>query len=76
MRCLTYLECADWCRRYGYPVVDADYYGRPAPAVREQFPEVPLSYPADSGQKVALARAIVQWMGSCELLLWLDDWAV
>lgn len=75
MRCLTYRECADWCRDHGYPVIDADYYGRPAPTVRELFPEIPLRYPADSGQKVELARAIVRSMPG-ELLFWVGEWAV
>ncbi len=75
MRCLTYSECADWCRRRNYPVAEA--YGRPAPAARRQFTEIRLAPFGDMGERVVRARHIMEWMGGGgEMLLWLDDWAV
>ena len=75
--CLTYQECLDWCRKRGYPATEADKFGRPAPAVKEQFHQVPLIYPKESGPKVELAISMIDWMSSSnEILLWVSDWAV
>lgn len=77
MRCLSYQECADWCRSHGYPVLEADAHGRPSPAVRKSYRRIELAYPDDSGSKVDLARAVVRWMvASGDLMLWVADWAV
>jgi hypothetical protein len=77
MRCLTYAECADWCRTHNYPVIDADFYGRPTPGVRKHFTKIDLVSFDDVGERVGRARQIMEWMnGGAEVLLWLDDWAV
>ncbi len=77
MRCLTYQQCVSWCRDHGYPATEVGKFGRPAPAVRDQFHHLPLIYPKDSGAKVELAKSIIDGMStSSELLLWVDDWAV
>lgn len=77
MRCLTYSECSDWCRAHGYPVMDADHYGNPAPRVLEAGARIAVQYPDDSGQKVLLAREVIgQLANAGEMLLWLDNWAV
>jgi hypothetical protein len=77
MQCLTYSECAAWCRQHDYPVVEADSYGRPAPAVKKHFGAVELSFPIDPGQRVQLARDVIRWFnGAGDVLLWLADWAV
>ena len=77
VQCLTYKECAAWCREHDYPVVDSGHNGRPSPMVREHFQSIPVAYPQDSGKKVELSRAVIQWMSSSgALLLWLDEWAV
>lgn len=75
MRCLTFSQCADWCRSNGYPVVDADYYGHPAPQVLETATRIPIQYPEDSGRKVLLAREVIGQFAAGEMLLWLGDWA-
>jgi len=75
MRGLTYEECARWCSAHGYPVTEGR--GSPAPAARKSYRRIDLAYPADSGRKVELARAVVRWMvASGDLLIWIADWAV
>jgi len=79
MRCLSDKESAVWCGEYGYPVMDVGYYGRPAPLVDEQFELIRFTYPIDSGQRVRLARDVVEWLaksGGTELLFWVDQWDV
>jgi hypothetical protein len=77
MRCLTYAEAAEWCRRCGYPVIDADSYGRPSPDIRRQFREIGLVPFTDLGEPVVRARQIMEWMSAGgEVLLWLRNWAV
>jgi len=77
MRCLTHAECADWCRRHDYPVIDADTYGHPAPMVRREFVERGLAPFGDMGERVTRARQVLEWMSmSGEILLWLTDWSV
>ena len=77
MRCLTGQECADWCRDHKYPVVDSGKYGRPAPSMQGHYHYFPLAYPRDSGAKVELSIAVLNWIvDSHEFLLWIDDWAV
>jgi hypothetical protein len=77
MRCLTPAECAEWCRRYGYPVVDADAYGRPSPDVRRHFAEIKLEPFGDMGELVVRARQIMEWMTrDGDVLLWVQHWAV
>jgi hypothetical protein len=77
MRCLTYAECRTWCLVHGYPVTDADFYGRPRPAFRDQFEEIQLAACVDR-ESVGRARHVVEWAfrDNGELLLWVSDWAV
>ena len=77
MRCLTYSECAAWCRAHGYPVTESDSHGRPIPQVIESGSLVAVTYHRDSGSKVSLAREVVTRLTrDGEALLWLDHWAV
>lgn len=77
MRCLTYVECEQWCLERGYPVAVNAHYGRPEPDVRRTFGRVDLVYPVDSGRKVTLARDAIKCLqGDDEILLWVADWAV
>lgn len=77
MRCLSDRESAAWCQRHGYPVADLGPYGRPAPVVDGQFRLVALTYPADSGLRVRLARDVLHALAQgSELLLWIDQWDV
>jgi hypothetical protein len=77
MRCLSYVECAEWCERHGYAVIERDHYGRPAPGIEEHFELFQLHYPLDSRDKVRLAHDVVEWSQSrTELLLWIGEWGV
>jgi hypothetical protein len=76
MRCLSYTECRDWCRRHCYPVHQDDY-NRPEPFLRETFKWFPVAYPTDSGKKVNLARRVVQESNLTQGgLLWIVEWSV
>lgn len=77
MRCVTHAECLAWCRQHGFPVVERDRFGSPAPDLRDRYEEFPLAYPEDSGRKIELARRIVGVMPvSGELLIWIGEWSV
>jgi hypothetical protein len=77
MRCLTPAECAEWCRRHGYPLATEETNGRAVPDVRRQFMEIRLTSFGDMGELVARARQVLDWMsGSGDLLLWLHHWSV
>lgn len=79
MRCLTYIECAEWCSRRSFPTrrIEGDVVG-PHPDIQSPpFHFVEFTLPADSGRKVAFGRFLYTLVDPApELLFWLDDWAV
>jgi hypothetical protein len=75
MRILTPEEWQSWCGERHVPLREAGWI-RPAIGA-EPFHIVPLSYPADSGAKVNLARFLLSLVEpDPEMLLLIDDWEV
>jgi hypothetical protein len=79
MKFLTYRECADWCAQHGFPTrqFEGHVVGPDLDLKSQPFHFADFPHPANSGQKVRLARFLYSLVQeSPELLIWISDWDI
>ena len=76
MRCLTDVECVEWCKARGYKTRYVDVYGRFVPNVDRAATDVSVAAnAAESLESIELGKSVAAHFGAeSETLIWVTDW--
>jgi len=76
MQFLDDAACAAWCFDRNYPVRQSTY-GHHVLALDDNLSFKEFVFPVDSGRKVGLARAVINWyMASGSCLIWIVEFGI